>query len=232
MTHCNLDRPLGQDFSRSTFFHGGGGVRSAPADIHRFARLFIEGGSVDGVRILDPETIGMMLSDQLGDKVPDRWKPRGLSWGFGAAVQYAPGRDRSGMPDQYGWVGGGFAKLWVEPGHGPHRLYQLSADTARRQRPVVGVRIPSLRDVRGVIATLIDYRKRGNRPADRRAYANQQERSDVEFERTDHEVRYRAAAVAEHREQRDAETQEECAQHLPDRGRYLCIGTPTAALDK
>ena len=60
----------------------------------------------------------MMLSDQLGDKVPERWKSRGLSWGFGAAVQYGPEHDRSGMPSQYGWVGGGFAKLWVEPDTG------------------------------------------------------------------------------------------------------------------
>ena len=113
-----LDRPRGEDFSRSTFFHGGGGVRTSPADIHRFARLFLDGGSVDGTRLLEEETVAMMMSDQLGDKAPDRWKPRGLSWGFGATVRYAPGRDRNGLPDKYGWVGGGFSKLWVEPGNG------------------------------------------------------------------------------------------------------------------
>ena len=37
-----LDRALGEDFSRSTFFHGGGGVRSAPGDILTFGRLFLE----------------------------------------------------------------------------------------------------------------------------------------------------------------------------------------------
>jgi CubicO group peptidase (beta-lactamase class C family) len=113
-----LDRPFGEDFSRSTFFHGGGGVRSAPADIHRFARLFLDGGTVDGVKILERETVAMMMSDQLGDKAPPRWQERGLSWGFGAAVHYKPGQDRSGPPNRYGWVGGGFAKLWVEPNSG------------------------------------------------------------------------------------------------------------------
>jgi CubicO group peptidase (beta-lactamase class C family) len=110
-----LDRAQGEDFSRSTFFHGGGGVRSAPADILRFARLFLDGGSVDGVQILKPETIALMMSDHLGDKAPETWKPRGLSWGFGAAVERSEEDIRSGNPGQYGWVGGGFAKLWIDP---------------------------------------------------------------------------------------------------------------------
>ena len=80
-----------------------------------FARLFLEGGSVDGVRILEAETIAMMMSDHLGEKAPERWKPRGLSWGFGAAVEYSEYDIGSGTPGQYGWVGGGFAKLWVDP---------------------------------------------------------------------------------------------------------------------
>ena len=110
-----LDRALGEDFSRSTFFHGGGGVRSAPEDILTFSRLFLEGGSVDGTRILKEETIAMMMSDQLGDKAPERWKPRGLSWGFGAAVEYFPEDIEAGVAGQFGWVGGGFAKLWIDP---------------------------------------------------------------------------------------------------------------------
>ncbi len=110
-----LDRQAGEDFPRTTFFHGGGGVRTAPDDILRFTRLFLEGGAVDGVRILKEETVAMMMSDQLGEKTPDRWKPRGLSWGFGAAVTNSEEDLGSGTPGKYGWVGGGFAKLWIDP---------------------------------------------------------------------------------------------------------------------
>jgi CubicO group peptidase (beta-lactamase class C family) len=110
-----LDRPRGEDFPRSTYFHGGGGVRSAPLDILRFARLFLEGGSVDGVRILKPETIQLMTSDHLGELAPEPWKPRGLSWGLGAAVEQSAEQQAAGAPGKYGWVGGGFAKLWVDP---------------------------------------------------------------------------------------------------------------------
>lgn len=110
-----LDRKAGEDFSRSTFFHGGGGVRSSPGDILKFASMFLNGGVVDDTRLLKSETIRMMMADQLGDLAPDHWKPRGLSWGFGATVTYLENDSTSGVPDKYGWVGGGFTKLWVDP---------------------------------------------------------------------------------------------------------------------
>lgn len=107
-----LDREAGKDFSRSDFFHSGGGVRSSAADILTFARLFLEGGTVNGVRILQVETVAMMMDDHIGDKAPERWRDRGLSWGFGAAVERDPGA--AGSIVKYGWVGGGFAKLWID----------------------------------------------------------------------------------------------------------------------
>ncbi len=62
--------------------------------------------NVDGVRILSAESVRQMISDQLGGKAP-----QGMSWGFGAAVLAAP----SGEHALYGWNGGGYAVLWVDP---------------------------------------------------------------------------------------------------------------------
>ena len=104
-----LDRAYGVDFPRTTFFHGGGGAESSPQDIWRFARLFLNGGAVDGVRILRPESIRLMMSDHLGEKSP---LGDGLGWGFGAAVLTT----ESGAPLQYGWVGGGYTTIWVDLG--------------------------------------------------------------------------------------------------------------------
>lgn len=103
-----LDRAYGVDFPRTTFFHGGGGVESSPQDILRFAQLFLNGGAVDGVRILHPESVQLMMTDHLGERSPFG---DGLSWGFGAAVLAT----ESGAPAQYGWVGGGYTTLWVDP---------------------------------------------------------------------------------------------------------------------
>lgn len=100
------DRAQGEDFPRSTYFHGGGGVQSSARDILRFARMFLDGGTVDGVRLLGKESVRQMMSDQLGDKAP-----QGYSWGYGAAVQMTP----TGEAAQYGWTGGGYATLWIDP---------------------------------------------------------------------------------------------------------------------
>ena len=46
---------------------GGTGLWSTVDDYLRFARLFVHGGEVDGVRLLRPETLAMMASNQLTD---------------------------------------------------------------------------------------------------------------------------------------------------------------------
>lgn len=102
------DRAMGEEFPRGDYFHGGGGVQSSPQDIARFSRLFLEGGAVDGVRILAPATVALMMSDQIGALTPF---PGGLSWGFGAAVRTEP----DGTVTQYGWSGGGYATLIIDP---------------------------------------------------------------------------------------------------------------------
>lgn len=100
-----LDRAYGEPDVRSRYFFGGGGVWSTPRDVLRFARLFLHEGEVDGVRILKPETVRQMMSDQLGDKAPVRY-----TWGFGGAIQRLPSGGTA-----YGWTGGGFSVLWIDP---------------------------------------------------------------------------------------------------------------------
>jgi len=103
------DRAYGEDFPRSTYFNGGGGVESSPQDILRFAQIFLNDGTVDDVRILKPETVRLMMSDHLGERAPPGGED--ISWGLGAAVQR--GADRS-APGRYGWVGGNYAVFWVD----------------------------------------------------------------------------------------------------------------------
>ncbi|HEX7743261.1 MAG TPA: serine hydrolase domain-containing protein, partial [Sphingobium sp.] len=44
---------------------GGGGLISTAEDYHRFARMLLRGGELDGVRLVTPETVAMMRSNQL-----------------------------------------------------------------------------------------------------------------------------------------------------------------------
>jgi hypothetical protein len=64
----------------------------------------------------------MMMSDQLGELAS---LPGGLSWGFGAAVPRGTSAD---APTQYGWVGGGYAVLWIDR---PQRLVAFFAFPVR-----------------------------------------------------------------------------------------------------
>jgi len=100
-----VDRAYGEPDVRSRYFYGGGGVQSTPRDVLKFARLFLHEGEVDGVRILKPQTVRQMMSDQLGEKAPARY-----TWGFGGAIQPLPSGGTV-----YGWTGGGFSVLWVDP---------------------------------------------------------------------------------------------------------------------
>src|SRR5260221_10276218 len=48
-------------------FSGGGGLLSTAADYDRMVQLLLNGGELDGVRLLSPKTIQLMLSNQVGD---------------------------------------------------------------------------------------------------------------------------------------------------------------------
>jgi len=48
------------------FFSGGGGLSSTAADYVRFMRMLLQGGILDGVRILNEETVNLMAENQIG----------------------------------------------------------------------------------------------------------------------------------------------------------------------
>lgn len=85
---------------------GGGGLISSAPDYHRFARMLLEGGALDGVRLLRPETVRLMQTNRLTEaqrKVPfvgmDLWSKSG----FGLGVSIA--EDTVGNPYACGAVG-------------------------------------------------------------------------------------------------------------------------------
>ena len=77
---------------------GGGGLWSTIDDYLKFARLFVGDGEVDGVRILRPETLALMVTDQL--TASRRANPGWLglnagSRGFGMGVSVVLERDKA-----------------------------------------------------------------------------------------------------------------------------------------
>jgi CubicO group peptidase (beta-lactamase class C family) len=70
----------------------GGGLISTAADYHRFARMLLGGGALDGVRLLKPETVRLMQTNRLTDaqrQIPFAGMPLWQKSGFGLGLSIA-----------------------------------------------------------------------------------------------------------------------------------------------
>lgn len=100
---------------------GGGCAVSTAADYLRFAQMLLNGGELDGVRVLSRKTVAYMTDDHLGpevdlSKLNDYPNIRGYGFGLGVAVRRSAGR--GGMPSSAGefhWAGSTGTYFWVDP---------------------------------------------------------------------------------------------------------------------
>jgi CubicO group peptidase (beta-lactamase class C family) len=98
---------------------GGHGIVSTVMDYARFCQMMLEEGSLDGVRVLGPETVAYMTADHLGDihRGGTLYLP-GPGYGFqlGFAVRIHAGRSRwPGSVGEYFWGGYAGTYFWVDP---------------------------------------------------------------------------------------------------------------------
>lgn len=85
-----------------SFESGGAGLWSTVDDYLKFARVFVHGGVVDDVRLLRPETLAMMASNQLTDRQRANStllgsKPVAVGRGFGLGVSVVLETDKSDL---------------------------------------------------------------------------------------------------------------------------------------
>lgn len=110
-----------RSYREDSIRQGGWGLLSTLDDYMRFARMLLEGGGLDGVRLLRPETVRLMASDALPAGLQDRsWLPSKGQVGFGIdfAVRVAPPRDAqeaSGEVGEFFWDGLANTLFWVDP---------------------------------------------------------------------------------------------------------------------
>jgi len=91
---------------------GGGGLISSAADYHRFARMLLGGGELEGVRLLQPETVRLMRTNRLTDaqrKIPfagmDLWQKSGFGLGLSTAEDPVDNPYFCGAPGSVTWPG-------------------------------------------------------------------------------------------------------------------------------
>ena len=97
--------------------NGGGGLMSTAADYARFTRMLLNGGRLEGVRLLGRKTVEFMTADHLGP-IPraNDLLPPGHGFGLGFAVKTALGEHTEpGSVGSYGWSGAAGTAFFVDP---------------------------------------------------------------------------------------------------------------------
>lgn len=93
-------------------FSGGAGLVSTVSDYGRFLQMTLNGGTLDGVRLLSRTTVNLMTTDHLAGK-PFR---AGEGFGLGFSVVLDTGaRGLPGSVGEYGWGGAYHSTYWVDP---------------------------------------------------------------------------------------------------------------------
>ncbi len=107
--------PINHNFAvRPALSSGGGGLVSTAADYLRFCQMLLNGGKLDGVRLLSPRTVELMRTNVLS---PDMTAP---SPGAGFGLDFAVYTDAVAAGGYYGkgtyyWGGAAGTWFWIDP---------------------------------------------------------------------------------------------------------------------
>ena len=102
---------------KTEFGAGGdmGGVLSTAGDYARFGQMLLNGGELDGVRILGRKTVQMMIGNHTGEMVIPMTGP-GFHWGLGVATYHGRGRfPLIRSVGTYGWGGAAGTTYFADP---------------------------------------------------------------------------------------------------------------------
>ena len=108
-----------------TFFSGGGGLTSTAADYLRFAQMLLNGGMLEGARILGPRTLALMTTNHLpgnqdlaalatGAFSETTYDGSGFGLGFSVILDPVRAHTTSSI-GEFGWGGMASTIFWVDP---------------------------------------------------------------------------------------------------------------------
>ena len=108
--------PIAYYKSPKTYFSGGAGLVSTAADYARFGHMLLNGGVLDGARLLSPKTIELMTVSHTGDlgALPVAGPGRGFGLGFFVVTDLAT-TQTLGSQGMFGWSGIYGTTFWVDP---------------------------------------------------------------------------------------------------------------------
>ncbi|MDX1581313.1 MAG: serine hydrolase, partial [Alphaproteobacteria bacterium] len=111
-----FDDPLESRYIRPvTLFAGGAGLVSTTEDYARFCQMLLNGGELDGARILSPKTVQLMRMDHLADEASVTYYTGvGFGLGFGV-IENIEDFGALGTNGTYFWGGAASTAFWIDP---------------------------------------------------------------------------------------------------------------------
>jgi CubicO group peptidase (beta-lactamase class C family) len=120
------DDPVTSSFlSPPSLVSGGGGLCSTATDYLTFCRALLNGGELDGVRLVGPKTLDLMTSNHLPDgrTLPEMSRSlfseatyHGIGFGLGFSVTLDPVRTLiPGSAGEFAWGGAATTSFWIDP---------------------------------------------------------------------------------------------------------------------
>jgi CubicO group peptidase (beta-lactamase class C family) len=118
-------REAAQLTEKPTLFLGGQGLVGSTQDYERFCQMLLNGGELDGVRVLKKETVDLMFQNHL--------KGIGQKYGLGGAVDGDGG---------YSWGGANGTQFWIDRKHKLYAVFMVQTQ---------GYRSPAYPDFRRLV---------------------------------------------------------------------------------
>src|SRR5262249_14363975 len=114
------DPPATSPFRKNRkYLSGGGGLVSTARDYLRFAQMLLNGGELEGKRMLRKETVRDMTTNQLpAEALPitlGRFPVVGLGFGLGVSVRMEKAPEPDWAAGEFGWSGAASTYFWVAP---------------------------------------------------------------------------------------------------------------------
>jgi CubicO group peptidase (beta-lactamase class C family) len=113
---------------------GGGGAVSTAADYFRFAQMLVNGGALDGVRLLSRKTVAYMLSDHIPGFPGGPMGGTGPGYGFGLGFAVRRQDGFAVVPGSTGdamWSGFGGTSFTIDPQEQIVGVFMAQAPTPR-----------------------------------------------------------------------------------------------------
>ncbi len=130
-----VDATIGDPRVAGKWESGGGGMVGTASDYARFLQMMLNGGILDGKRVLSPKTIAYMISDHTAEGIvpgPIYLPGPGYGFGLGFAVRRTlGGPPENGSVGDYTWNGVAGTHFWVDPKEDMFVVFMIQSPRAR-----------------------------------------------------------------------------------------------------